>query len=115
MMLLPFSNEKDATHDIMLLWFAEPMFTRFFFLQNAEHKLPWGEILELLTLRHNNVSPHNDSLKLKPFDNNSPQLNNESTQFFSYDYILIILILTISMIKYDIHVSNNTYHTKADI
>ena len=65
MMLLPFSNEKDATHDIMLLWFAEHMFTRKEILQNAEHKLPWGEILELLTIRHNNVSPHNDSPKLK--------------------------------------------------
>ena len=47
MMLLPFSNEKDATHDIMLLWFAEHMFTGKEILQNAEHKLPWGEILEI--------------------------------------------------------------------
>jgi len=95
MMLLPFSNEKDTTHDIMLLWFAEHMFTGKEILQNAEHKLPWGEILELLKIRHNNVSPHNDS----------PQLNNESPLFFCYDYILIILILTISMIKYDIFIT----------
>ena len=53
-------------------------------------------------LKHNDDSPHNDSPQLKQFDNDSPQLNNDLPQFFLNDYILIILILTISMIKYDI-------------
>ena len=106
---------KKMPHMILCYFGLQNLFTGKEILQNAEHKLPWVEILELLTIRHNNVSPHNDLPKLKQFDNNSPQLNNESPQFFSYDYILIILILTISMIKYDINVSNNTYHTKADI
>ena len=53
-------------------------------------------ICELPTIRHNNDSP-----QLNQYDNDSPQLNNDSPQLFYYDYILIILILTIIMIKYD--------------
>jgi len=41
---------------------------------------------ELLTIRHNNDSPHNDSPQLNndspQFNNDSPQLNNDSPQFF---------------------------------
>jgi len=38
------------------------------------------------------------------FDSDLQQLNND-LQYFCYDYILIILILTIVMIKYDIFIT----------
>ena len=45
-----------------------------------------GCLKELLTIRHNNDSQHNDSPQLNndspQFNNDSPQLNNDSPQFF---------------------------------
>ena len=46
----------------------------------------FSRLYELLTIRHNNDSPHNDSPQLNndspQFNNDSPQLNNDSPQFF---------------------------------
>ena len=74
----------------------------------------WLRLFKLITNdspQLNNDSPqlnndlpqlNNDSPQL---NNDSPQLNNDLPQLFYYDYILIILILTISMTKYDIFIT----------